>query len=57
MGGFAFARFQDVPGRNRLFGIVIMHVDIPGIVMVIPQFIVYARLHLTNTYWPWILGA
>ena len=57
MGGFAFARFQDVPGRNRLFGIVIMMLMIPGIVMVIPQFIVYARLKLTNTYWPWILGA
>jgi len=57
MGGFAFARFADVPGRNRLFGIVIMMLMIPGIVMVIPQFVVYSRLHLTNTYWPWILGA
>jgi multiple sugar transport system permease protein len=57
MGGFAFARFTDVPGRNRLFGIVIMMLMIPGIVMVIPQFIMYSRLHLTNTYWPWILGA
>jgi multiple sugar transport system permease protein len=57
MGGFAFARFTDIPGRNRLFGIVVMMLMIPGIVMLIPQFIVYSRLHLTNTYWPWILGA
>ncbi len=28
---------------------------IPSIVTVIPQFIVFSRLHLTNTYWPWIL--
>ena len=57
MGGFAFARFPDVSGRNKLFGIVIMMLMIPGILMVIPQFIVYSRLRLTNTYWPWILGA
>lgn len=56
MGGFAFARFTDIRGRNWLFGVVIMMLMIPGVVMVIPQFIVYSRLHLTNTYWPWILG-
>ena len=29
----------------------------PGIVTLIPQFLVYARLKLTGTYWPWIFGA
>ena len=54
MAGFAFARFQ-VPGRDRLFMIIIALLIIPAIVTVIPQFIVFSRLHLTNTYWPWIL--
>ena len=54
MGGFAFARF-DVPGRNRLFMVVVALLIVPGIVTLIPQFIVFSRLHLTDTYWPWIL--
>jgi ABC-type glycerol-3-phosphate transport system permease component len=56
LAGFAFSRFPDVPGRNKLFSIIIAMIIIPGIVTVIPQFVVYARLKLTNTYWPWILG-
>jgi len=54
MAGFAFSRFR-VPGRDRLFMIVIALLIVPSIVTIIPQFIVFARLHLTNTYWPWIL--
>lgn len=54
MAGFAFARLQ-APGRNRLFSIIVALIIIPTIVTVIPQFIVFARLKLTNTYWPWIL--
>jgi multiple sugar transport system permease protein len=55
MGGFAFSRFQDVPGRNKLFSIVLALIIIPGIVTLIPQFIIFSRLKLTNTYWPWVL--
>ena len=55
MGGFAFSRFTDVPGLNRLFLIIIALLIIPGIVTLIPQFIIFARLRLTDTYWPWIL--
>ena len=54
MAGFAFARLP-VPGRNRLFSIVVTLIIIPTTVTVIPQFVVFARLRLTNTYWPWIL--
>ena len=56
MVGFAFARYQ-VPGSGKLFSIVIALLIVPGIVTIIPQFLLYSRLHLTNTYWPWILGA
>jgi len=54
MAGFAFSRF-DVPGRDKLFMVVIALLIVPPIVTIIPQFILFARLHLTNTYWPWIL--
>jgi len=56
MVGFAFARYR-VPGSGQLFTIIIALLIVPGIVTLIPQFLVYARLKLTNTYWPWILGA
>jgi multiple sugar transport system permease protein len=54
MVGFAFSRYQ-VPGRDRLFTIILALLILPGIVILIPQYILFARLHLTNTYWPWIL--
>jgi len=57
MVGFAFARYYDVKGNKQLFGLVIAMLIVPFIVILIPQFILYARLKLTNTYWPWILGA
>lgn len=56
MVGFAFARY-NVPGSKQLFSIIIALLIVPGIVTLIPQFLVYARLKLTGTYWPWILGA
>lgn len=54
MAGFAFARIQ-APGRGRLFGIVVALLMVPNIVYVIPQFMIFSKLGLTNTYWPWIL--
>jgi ABC-type glycerol-3-phosphate transport system permease component len=56
LAGYAFARYR-VPGSSQLFSIVIAMLIVPGIVILIPQFILYSRLRLTNTYWPWILGA
>ncbi len=56
MCGYAFARF---PGRgNRIFfPFVVALLILPGIVTLIPQFVMYSRLHLTNTYIPWYLAA
>ncbi len=56
MAGYGFARYL-VPGNSKLFFFVISMLIVPGIVLLIPQFILFARLKLTNTYWPWILGA
>jgi ABC-type glycerol-3-phosphate transport system permease component len=54
MVGFAFARLE-APGSKQLFGIVIALLMVPGIVTIIPQFVIFAKLGLTNTYWPWVL--
>jgi ABC-type glycerol-3-phosphate transport system permease component len=54
--GYAFARYH-VPGSKQLFGLVIAMLIVPFIVILIPQFILYAKIKLTNTYWPWILMA
>lgn len=52
--GFAFARL-DAPGKSRFFAIIVALLMVPVIVTIIPQFVVFARLKLTNTYWPWFL--
>jgi multiple sugar transport system permease protein len=54
--GFAFARFR-VKGSRFLFFLVVSLMIIPVIVILIPQFVIYSYLHLTNTYWPWIFNA
>lgn len=56
LSGYAFARYK-VPGSKQLFSIVIATLIVPGIVTLIPQFIIYARIHLINTYWPWYIGS
>ncbi len=54
--GFAFARYQ-VPGSKGLFLVVIAMLIVPIIVIIIPQFVLYAQFKMINTYWPWILSA
>ena len=56
MAGYAFARIKGA-GRKRLFSLVIILLIVPSIVLMIPQFILYANYHLINTYWPWYLAA
>ena len=54
--GFAFARYP-VKGNKQIFFIVVGLMIIPYIVVLIPQYVIYSRLHLINTYWPWIFNA
>lgn len=56
MVGYAFARYH-VPGSRQLFWLVIAMMIVPFIVILIPQFMLYSKLKLTNTYWPWFLDA
>ncbi|MBA2276176.1 MAG: carbohydrate ABC transporter permease [Chloroflexia bacterium] len=49
MAGYAFARMQ-FPGRNLVFLLVISTMMIPGIVTIIPKFILLQEFGLLNTY-------
>jgi multiple sugar transport system permease protein len=49
MAGYAFARMK-FPGRDILFLMIISTLMIPGIVTIIPKFILLQNLSLLNTY-------
>jgi multiple sugar transport system permease protein len=53
LAGYAFARLQ-APGRDKLFLLVVVTLLVPQLVTFIPQFVLFARLELVNTYWPWV---
>jgi multiple sugar transport system permease protein len=53
LAGYAFARLR-APGRDKLFLLVVASLLVPQLVTFIPQFVLFARLQLVNTYWPWI---
>jgi multiple sugar transport system permease protein len=52
--GYAFARIQ-FPGRQILFIMVLATIIVPGIVKIVPQFILLKDLHLIDTYGALIL--
>lgn len=56
MAGYAFARINGI-WKKQLFSIVIALMIVPNVILMIPQFILYAHYHIVNTYWPWYLAA
>ena len=50
MLGFCFARFE-FPGRRLLFGALLFTMMVPGMVLLIPQFVLARNLGLLNTLW------
>jgi multiple sugar transport system permease protein len=54
LAGFGFAR-HNAPLKNVLFILVLSMLMVPRMVTVIPTFVFFSKLGLTNTYWPWIL--
>ncbi|MFL5759997.1 MAG: carbohydrate ABC transporter permease [Thermomicrobiales bacterium] len=48
--GYAFARMQ-FPGRRILFLMILSTIIVPGIVKVVPQFILLKDLHMLDSYW------
>lgn len=53
MAGYAFARLR-VPGNSVMFIIVLATMMLPGIVTQIPTYILFNKMHLINTFWPWV---
>ncbi len=54
LAGFAFAKLE-FPGRDRLLILLMATMMIPGIVLLIPQFLLYRELHWINTFKPLII--
>lgn len=54
---YGFARFS-FPGRNMLFGIMLGTMMLPGVITMIPSFIIWARwLDRYDTFTPFTVGA
>ena len=54
MGGYALAKFR-FPGRKAVFAVVIGAISVPGIALAVPQFLLFAKMGLTNTPWSMII--
>lgn len=52
--GFAFARLR-ARGKTALFTLLIATMMIPAMATLIPTYVLFARLGLVGTYWPWVL--
>lgn len=52
--GFGFARIRG-RGSKVLFNIVLATMMIPAVATLIPSYIMFSRLGLVGTYWPWVL--
>lgn len=49
MLGYALAKLR-FPGKNVVFALVLVQLAIPGIVLMIPQFVLIAKLGMVNTF-------
>lgn len=56
LSAFGFSRL-DFKGKGLCFGLVISTIMIPWSVLLIPQFMIWTKIGLYNTYWPLILPA
>jgi multiple sugar transport system permease protein len=54
MAGYAMAKYR-FPGRTALFNILLAGVLVPGVILAVPQYLLFAKLELTNTYWSVLL--
>jgi multiple sugar transport system permease protein len=52
--GYGFARLNG-RGKKVLFGILIGMMMTPGIITLIPTYLLFAKVGLVGTYWPWVL--
>ncbi|GAB3651453.1 carbohydrate ABC transporter permease [Glycomyces tarimensis] len=55
MTAYALGRLR-FPGRTAMLGIVIATLLLPGQVMLIPQYLIFSELEMTNTFTPLVIG-
>ncbi len=54
LAGYGMAKY-DFPGKRAVFAVVLGAVAVPGTALAVPTFLLFSRLHLTNTPWSIIL--
>jgi ABC-type glycerol-3-phosphate transport system permease component len=52
--GFGFARLRG-RGKSVLFMVMLSTMMLPAIAMLIPSYMIFSRIGLIYTYWPWVL--
>jgi len=51
---YSLARLR-FPGRDLIFYTVVGALFLPSVVLIVPRFVIFTRLHLTKTFWPLII--
>jgi multiple sugar transport system permease protein len=54
VSGFALAKYV-FRGKNAIFTVLLAGVLVPGVILAIPQYLLFAQLGVTNTYWSVLL--
>jgi multiple sugar transport system permease protein len=54
MAGFALAKYA-FPGKRLVFNLILAGVLVPGVILAIPQYLLLAKVGMTNTYWSVLL--
>ncbi len=56
MSAYAFAKLR-FPWKNMMFSVLLFTMMLPSIIMLIPSYIIYDYLYLTDTYFPLMVPA
>ena len=56
MAAFAFAKL-DFPGKNGIFLMLLATMMVPGVVLLVPQFVMYSKIKWIDTLLPMIVPA
>lgn len=54
LSGYTLAKFR-FPGRSTIFNVLLAGVLVPGVTLAIPQYLLLAKVGLTDTYWSVLL--
>ena len=55
MGAYSFARLR-FRGKNIIFTFLLSSMMLPGIITLVPKYVMMSKLHLINTFWALILS-